>query len=204
MIKLKQVETLLKKRKTIITMYANGSQWLSDGSAFYPVSGLPKLDEDNIFAIFDVPFEKREGFYFSEIDPPPLNFEDNDSAELLAGKSETLIVLGGRVLCPVSTSQGLAFLDIKYMRPFYDPSGEGFDVYERTDEKGQIYFAVKSGFLLHGLILPVKVDYTPFIETLSRWQRMSLLAQSNQAERQQQEWYQAGLLEMEKEKDKDE
>ena len=196
--KLKQIESLLKKKKTIITTHAEGCQWLSDGSAFYPVSGLPELTKENLFAIFDVPVEKREGYYFQEIIPPELNFDNADPGEQLTGKSDVYIVYEGRCLYPQITSQGLAFIDSKYLRPFYGQE-DGFDIYERINAKGHSYFAVKSGFLLLGLILPVKIDYAPLIQMMDRLSAMAKAAMENELTLRKQELYQQGLFSPEQE-----
>ena len=36
------------------------SQYIGDGNAVYPISGLPELDEESILTIFDVPEKQRE------------------------------------------------------------------------------------------------------------------------------------------------
>ena len=193
MLKLKQIESILKNKKTIITTFAGGCQWLSDGSAFYPVSGLPKLDRDNIFTIFDVPVEKRAAFNFQEVTPPAICFENTDAGEQLIGLSDAHIVFEGRTLAPQPTSQGLAFLDVKYLKPFFGVK-EGFDIYERINAAGESYFAVKAGFLLLGLIMPVKVSLEKFIGITGAWHNMAALALENEHESKLQEYYQQGLI----------
>lgn len=40
------------------------TQWLGDGSAAYPLDGLPILDEESLCAIFDIPEKKWEKILF--------------------------------------------------------------------------------------------------------------------------------------------
>lgn len=193
MIKLKQIESICKKRKTVITTEAAGSQWIGDGSAFYPVSGLPKLTRENIFTIFDVPWDKRENFFFQETKAPDINFEDADPTEKLAGKGDAYVIYNGLTLCPIAASQGLMLLDAKYLRPFFG-TDDGFDVYERINSKGQSYFAIKQGFILLGIILPVKVLWKPFIDTLNNWATWAVISESNEREAQMAQMRQEGIL----------
>ena len=152
--KLKQIESILKQEKTIIVAETPYCQWLGNGSAFYPVHGLPKLTKENIFTLFDVAEDKREKFYFEERPLPAfLNFEDSDSTEVMLERGAIAFFAEGRALEPLKTSQGIAFINSRYLKPFSDEVN-GYELYERTDENGRIYIAVKAGFILLGVIAP--------------------------------------------------
>lgn len=198
MIKLKQIESICKKRKTVITTVAAGSQWIGDGSSFYPVSELPKLTRENIFTIFDVPWDKRENFFFQEEKAPDINFEDADPAEKLCGKGDAYVIYNGLTLCPIAASQGLMLLDVKYLKPFYG-TDDGFDVYERINSQGVSYFAIKQGFILLGIILPVKIQWAPFIAALNNWHAWACISETNERAAQMAEMRQAGLFDEEQE-----
>ena len=64
--KIKGIFTICKKRKQVVlfnryTDYGETvSQYISDGHAVYPLSGLPVLDEESLLTIFDVPEKQRE------------------------------------------------------------------------------------------------------------------------------------------------
>ena len=58
--KIKQIESILKARKTIILFQdSENVQWLGDGSAAYPIFGLPNLTEQAIYTLFDIPEDKK-------------------------------------------------------------------------------------------------------------------------------------------------
>lgn len=193
MIKLKQIESICKKRKTVITTEAAGSQWIGDGSAFYPVSGLPKLTRENIFTIFDVPWDKRENFYFDQRELPGINFEDVDPTEKLCGKGDSYVIYNGLTLCPIAASQGLMLLDAKYLKPFYG-TDDGFDVYERINSQGVSYFAIKQGFILLGIILPVSIPWKPLINLLRDWHAWACISEANELTARMADMRQEGLL----------
>lgn len=196
MIKLKRIESILKQRKTIIIVEADGQQWLSDGCAFYPVVDLPKLTRDNVFAIFDIPYEKRENYTVAERTVPGFCFESIDPTEKLADRRKTHLLYDGRCLAPVITSQGLLFMDAKYLSPFAG-TVDGVEIYERINDAGQSYFAVKSGFLLMGVILPVMVRPEPLLQELGAWSALLKIAIENENERKKDEMRQAGLFDEE-------
>lgn len=182
--KIKQVEAILKAQKTIIVFETPECQWLGDGSAFYPVYNLPKLTRENIFTIFDIAEEKRGKFYFEERElPPSINFEDDDSTERMLERSAFSLVADGRHLEPLKTSQGMAYINKRYLTPFFD-SAEGFDLYERTSTDGTPYIVAKAGFILLGVIAPYDLVNESFIETLKDILELSCVALFNKEQRQ--------------------
>ena len=67
--KLKKVASLCSKTK-IFCLYdreeSDGevSQWLGDSSAIYPITGLPYMDEENIYSMFDISAKQQEKIIF--------------------------------------------------------------------------------------------------------------------------------------------
>lgn len=181
--KIKQIESILKQEKTIIVAETPSCQWLSNGAAFYPVYNLPKLTKENIFTLFDVAEDKREKFYFEERALPTfLNFEDGDSTEQMIERGTMSIIAQGRVLEPLKTSQGIAFINSRYLKPFAD-ADNGYELYERIDEFGRVYIAVKSGFMLLGIIAPYDLVSDSFITTLETWLELSRVTWFNKAQK---------------------
>lgn len=74
----------------------------------------------------------------------------------------------GRGIIPYMTSQGVAFIDAKYLQPLSDIEDSMLNLYERHTKSGQIYFAAKSGFMLVGIILPVDAINDQFVERLKQ------------------------------------
>lgn len=183
--KIKKVESILKARKTIITYKttADNCQWIGDGSAFYPIYNLPTLTKENIFAMFDIPESKQDKFYFAERElPEALSFKDTDSTESILERSNYAISTQGRNLEPLKSSQGIIFIDKRYLSPF-EKMENGYELYERTNESGTPYFAVKSGFLLLGIVAPYDLVSDSFIENLENLMNLSRIAWRNKVER---------------------
>ena len=181
--KIKRVESILKARKTIITYHtADKCQWIGDGSAFYPIYNLPPLTEENIFAMFDIAESKRDKIFFAERElPDNLSFMGADTTEVMLERSEYAINLQGRNLEPLKTSQGVAFIDKRYLSPF-ENTDNGYELYERTAKSGGIYFAVKSGFLLLGIVAPYDLVSERFIMKLKELLVMSQIVWANKEE----------------------
>lgn len=193
--KLSKIAAIIKREKRIVTVHVAGVQWIGTGSCFYPISDMPDLDKNALFTMFDIPTGKREDFSVTE-DPslPGIVFDDlAEVRECLVQRAGTEMFLGGRVLSILSTTQGIEFINSRYLVPFTDQEN-GFELYERYDERGRIYFAVKTGFLTIGIIWPVKVDLDDFKKALKTWISLCELKQINERDRQIQEMRQMGLF----------
>lgn len=181
--KLKQIEAILKAEKTIIVSETPACQWLGNGAAFYPVYNLPKLTQDNIFTMFDIAEDKRDKFYFKERELPSfINFEDGDESEEMLDRGTIAFYAQGRTLEPLKTSQGIAFINTRYLKPFAD-SQAGYELYERTDKLGRLYIVVKSGFVLLGVFSPYDLVNENFIQTLEEILNLSKVTLFNKQEK---------------------
>lgn len=155
--KLKKIEQILKQNKTIILYHGpDDIQFLSDGAALYPMFNLPELTKESIFTMFDIPEEKASKFLF-EIralsQTLDVNVKDIDPTENLLERSKISICLNGIKLEPLKTSQGIRYINTRYLEPFADIE-TGYEIYERTRTDGMLYFAIKSGLILRGIVLP--------------------------------------------------
>lgn len=182
--KIKQIESILKSKKTIIILNTPSCQWLGDGSAFYPVYNLPKLTQENIFTIFDVPEDKRDKFSFQELDAPThINLDDDDENEQMLDRSKFVdICAGGRRLEALVTSDGISFIDTRYLKPFADID-DGCELYERIDKSGKPYIAAKTGFVIVGIIKPYDLINDKFINILESMLTLSRAALFNKEKR---------------------
>lgn len=171
--KIKQVESLLKAKKSIIVFDANGCQWVGDGGAFYPLYNMPKLTQENFFAMFDIPVENRDKFYFSESDcPTRINFSDTDDTEEVLERSSFELCMNGARVEPLLTNHGIAFINTKYLKPFKGLKA-GYELYERSIGEN-VYIAVKSGFMLLGIIAPMSnLVNEQFVESLGMVYKLS-------------------------------
>ncbi len=130
--KIKQIEAICKQAKRIEVIETQEGQWLSDGYAAYPVYNLPILTQEIIFAMFDVPAEKRDKIsFFQRNEDGRYNYKDDDPNELCTHQEHLYILKEGRLLLPLYTSNGVSFIDRKYIRPFENEEN-GYDFFERT------------------------------------------------------------------------
>lgn len=67
--KIKSIAAICKKNKNIAIFerYSDDgdilTQYIGDGSAVYPVVGLPPLDAESLLTIFDVPEKDRDNYF---------------------------------------------------------------------------------------------------------------------------------------------
>lgn len=190
--KIKQIEAILKRDKRIVVFNAPSCQWLSNGVAAYPAYNLPQLNKENILTFFDVAEGKRSNFHFEESElPTTLNFEDCDATEHILERGSMSIVTQGGVYEPLQTSQGITFIDTRYLKPLSDIA-DGYELYERTTANGRIYIVAKAGLMILGVIMPYELVNERFIDTLETWlrlSRVSLFNREQQATAERNEQY---------------
>lgn len=153
---IKKIAALCKSVKgvTLFDDVENGIQWITDGYAVYPLYDMPRMDEKTILAVLDVPGDKRGEFRVRSMKlPTNLNFNDDDEHERMLPEMDIGIVFRNMKIIPARTSRGLWFFSQKYLEPLNDL--DGFEIYERKDKDGKIYFAVKTGFMLQAIIIPM-------------------------------------------------
>ena len=163
--KLSKIGALCKAYKRFVVYnVGHGMQWISDGYAAYPLCDLPPLEEDNVFAIFDIPEDKRGKMYFDERQgvPAGMSFADAVQDEVEIKPYSIGIIWQGAIYYPCKSREGILFVDKKYLSPFED----GVVLYERWAENGTPYIAAKRGMLLEGVITPAGIATAELAELL--------------------------------------
>ena len=174
--KIKSIATICKKNKQVVLFnrYSDSgtiSQYIGDGSAVYPISGLPELDEESILTIFDVPEKQREDWLVRYRDiPEGISFEDTDATEKIIEQGNLSIVYSGKTLKPLQTRRGLVFIESRYLSPVSDVL-DVLELYERVTPFGAPYIVAKAGFLLQAVIMPCDVISTQFVQRLQELTR---------------------------------
>ena len=175
--KIKNIAGICKKRKTVViydrTDPETGElqQYIGDGGAIYPVYELPYVEKESLMAIFDVPEKQRDDIHFEKTElPEAYDMADAvpDGEEMVTAE-DVMLISGGRTLKPLHTSDGMVFIDIKYIRPMADVL-DVLEFYERKTPKGQIYIVAKAGYLLQAVIEPLQTvseDFTRTMENLA-------------------------------------
>lgn len=129
-------------------------QWVGDRSAMYLMEGMPYLDENTVFCVFDITEKKQEKLYFKkEAFPVTVDSDDRkrDDAEAEPGKLS--INYGGNTYIPYVGGGKLVYINRDYMTPFQDKR-EGLALVIREDAKGVPYLVVMFGLLTIGIIMP--------------------------------------------------
>ena len=155
-------------------------QFFSCNNAMYLMSGLPKLDESSAYMLFGVPVDKQEKFNVSIAEGYPQRFDLSscDEGEVTVARSSIRIKVFGGEYEPIGTSQGVVFISTKYLAPF-DDAKNGVVLYERIDKYGKIYFAVKEGFMLVGVICPEPITNEWLCNSFSKLSELTKTALDN-------------------------
>jgi hypothetical protein len=162
-------------------------QWIGDGSAMYPAFDLPLLEEESIFAIFDIPEKNRDKYLFQHKNVPErLSFEDQVLCENILDTGKLEIAVAGRILKPLQTQRGLAFIDAKYLSPLSD-SLDTLELYEQLTPDGQVYIVAKAGFMVMAVIMPYDIINENFVKQMEELTRQCRFALSNKALKEQPE-----------------
>ena len=165
-------------------------QWLGDAAAFYPISGLPYMDTDNICAMFDIPEKKREKLTFRQNRAPvDINWDDTDQKERKIDDPKLCVRWEGREMMPLRTSAGITFIQEKYLAPL--DNLDYVNLYERRNKNGGLYIVAKVGLMIQAVIMPMDVVTDSLVDKMDELTRMcrSALLEKNrmQAERGQAE-----------------
>ena len=173
--KIKNIAAICKKNKyaVIYERYTEGGvvQYIGDGAATYPVTGLPALDKESLLTIFDVPEKQREVAGI----PSEISFEDMDANEKPVEREAISIAYSGRTLKPLQTRRGLVFIESRYLSPVSDIL-DVLELYERITPGGTPYIVAKAGFLLQAVIMPYDVISQQFVDNLKRLTEQCVLS----------------------------
>ncbi len=173
--KIKKIISLCKTAGQLI-LYADPDrdiQWLSDGRAIYPLIGCPKFDEDSFCNTYEITDSQRKkmAFRINEQLPVHFNFDDTDDFETETEKMPLSVTYSTYDAVAYKTQYGVEFINRAHLQPFGDYSGRDIVCTLRTFESGDSYFAIKNGFMLIGIVLPLKIIVKSFIDDLKTFER---------------------------------
>lgn len=167
--KFKKIIDLCKRSETMYLYNAeDGTQWISDGYSMFPINGMTELSIDMICRMFDISDSKREKMmtnHFLTL-PESFDFSDIPISENACSIFTAELRYSGKQLVAIRTSSGIKFIEKSYLAPFDDEDKSMTELYERTMQSGETYFAVKKGLLLRGIILPIKIVSEKFVNEL--------------------------------------
>lgn len=169
--KLKKVAALCSANKAFFLFDENREsgeirQWLGDGYSMYLLSGLPLLDENNVCAMFDIPEKKRKKCRskrqpVSEV----YSLEDWAQGERALNDNWPTVEYDGRIVKPLSTNDGMTFIQDKYLAPLEDIA-DYLRLFERVDTDGNKYIVAKNGMEIAAIIMPFDIINAGFVEEL--------------------------------------
>ena len=178
--KLKTVLQLLKAKRRIILYESDDGQWIGDGSAAFPLHGLPHMKQENLRSLLDVT-EKQFAQMDVSSERMPFSTEDNVIGE-------TMLTHCGMVmhyeLIPLTSGAKVYYVQSGYIKPFGGIDDISYDV--RKLENGSEYIAVKEGFLLRAVIAPFDAVTDEFVGVLNKIYGLSMNALSEKRERNRQ------------------
>lgn len=190
------------KKHTVVYLYDTPKeQWISDGYAIYPLFGLPKFDECTLCQTYDITDKQRDKIHFKHETklPPYLSFEDVEDNETPCNEGPMYLSSAGRGIVPYMTSQGIVFIDASYLAPLADTKEAMLQVYERYTAAGQMYFAVKSGFMLLALIMPYDCINEQFVNNLEVLYKQCSIALFNKQSKEKVEEAEQGQMKFDEE-----
>ena len=156
--KLKKIEGIIKKSKSVAIVENGGAFWLGNERAMFPTY-FEHMSLDALMTMFDLDEEKRESITEipSELVARADTGDSCSNEELL--KRVPMRIVWGKPLLPlyVSDRKEIYYIDERLLEPVRDAK-EGIELYLRRDAAGKPYIAVKSGMLLIGLIEPEEAD----------------------------------------------
>ncbi len=165
---IKKIIDICKKHGGVYLYDTPEEQWISDGFALYPLFGLPKFDECTLCQTYDITDKQRDKIHFKHEASLPkcFSFKDVEASETVCDEGPMYLSSAGRGIVPYMTSQGIVFIDASYLAPLADTKEAMLQVYERYNAAGQMYFAIKSGFMLLALIMPYDCINEQFVKNL--------------------------------------
>ena len=189
--KLKKVAALCSANKAFFLFDENREggeirQWLGDGYSIYLLSGLPLLDENNVCAMFDIPEKKRKKCRskrqpVSEV----YSLEDWAQGERALNDNWPTVEYDGRIVKPLSTNDGMTFIQDKYLGPLEDIA-DYLRLFERVDADGNKYIVAKNGMEIAAIIMPLDTIKLGFVEKLEALAYKCRVAVERQEERERE------------------
>lgn len=170
------------KKQGVIRIYRNDydEQYLSDGVAIYPIFELPNLNEDYICRLYDITDSQREKIAFDIVKGiPGVDVSDSTDDETPAKIWDLSLSYNGAIITPVTTDEGVMFINQLYLKPFAAMPKNDMHITKRVCGNMR-YFCIKFGMLAYGFIAPMSIVSKDFVEKLERLYQQSKIILTNQ------------------------
>ncbi|PKM67103.1 MAG: hypothetical protein CVU95_08445 [Firmicutes bacterium HGW-Firmicutes-2] len=172
---LKAIEQLCKHSKIIVLLETEYEQWISDGYAIYPLIKMPKLTEETIFTVLNIPEDKKKK-YTIRVEEMPKSYCIEDIADHERQIEKKWFQIEESI--PLQTSQGVQFIQSRSLKPVSDI--EQMSLWERSTEAGHTYFVVKDGMMIRAIVLPHRILSKTMVENLQQLANQCQMTLDNQ------------------------
>lgn len=159
---IKKIAKLCKRAGAVVLWYdkRHDTQWISNGSAAWPLYGMPILDTENVLTVLDIPEKDWPKITVREKAlPEAYDFNDDYEAGEVGNPAVT-ISYGGQLLMPLSTPAGTLLVDPELFAPLRDNNQLTVHLRHEKSGQGKPYLAVKRGLLLQGIVM--LLSYGPY------------------------------------------
>ena len=141
-------------------------QWICNGVALWPVSGLPQLRDSNLSTLFDFSAETVKKMRIAEKELPATLYavcHDLRDGELELQESIIRVIRDGEELMALTCGPKVTWLKSAMLAPCWTKETK---LLRRTREDGLEVVAVCDGMFLSGIIMPAVVHDEVFRELL--------------------------------------
>lgn len=166
---IKNLAAMCRRTKHIVIFEdePNDIQWIGTLRGIYPAYGVPRMETEQVKFLFDIPEEKRDECIAHNMGPIREVYDVSDGASDNEAVSMSLPMLfGGKMIFPLQTSAGVAFIDEDYLKPIENRAET--KLYERYTEKGALYIVVKNGMMVEGVIIPEQIKAKALLERMEK------------------------------------
>lgn len=154
--KTNKLKSYARKQELLMLTSHNGQQWLSAGVGLYPLTGWPRVNEEQLLTVLEVPTEKQEE-YIVEVQQEGYSAYAIMMDNLRAGEEYnakmgcTTISTVRDAVVPVYTPSGLKFVSCAALAPIREEAARGELVYRKVREIEVI--VVMEGLLAVGVLV---------------------------------------------------
>ena len=130
-------------------------QWITDGRALWPVEGLPELEVKHLPSILELTDKQADAMKLRAREAPvSISFADACEGEKLAQMLPVSVYYGGDMLRPFCVDGKTYWLNEELFLPMLAEHPRA-EFYYRHPAGCTEMFAVKDGFMLVGMVMPM-------------------------------------------------
>lgn len=149
--KLQKIVDICKKSGQMYITHVEDTQWVGNGQAVYPLYDIPKLQAEELCALYGITEDQQEKMILNEKDAT----EYDVSFAALDGTEEAVIVapmwvtFAGTTYMILKCKDGISFVKRMYFAPFKEET----QIWRKQNRYGE-YFVVTAGMFVVGIIFP--------------------------------------------------